>query len=75
MGIEESQQLEDGMVLSSLETDTIGEILNISMGSAATAISTMLDKQVVISTPTVEVRRFNSMDYADLEPAGLVSIY
>lgn len=74
MGIEESQQLEDGMVLSSLETDTIGEILNISMGSAATAISTMLDKQVVISTPTVEVRRFNSMDYAALEPAVLVKI-
>lgn len=61
-------------VLNSLEIDTIGEILNISMGSAATAISTMLDKQVVISTPTVELRTFNAVDYSTLEPAMLVKI-
>ena len=60
--------------MSSLEIDTIGEILNISMGSAATAISKMLDRQVVISTPTVEVRQFHSLDYAALEPAMLVKI-
>lgn len=74
MGEEQIQQLEEKNVLSSLEVDTIGEILNISMGSAATAVSTMLDKQVVISTPTVEVRKFSSMDYAALEPAMLVKI-
>jgi len=74
MGEERSQQLEEQNVLSSLETDTIGEVLNISMGSAATAISTMLDKQVMISTPTVEMRNFHSMDYAALEPAMLVKI-
>ncbi|MCI8652522.1 MAG: flagellar motor switch phosphatase FliY [Angelakisella sp.] len=61
-------------VLTSLEIDTIGEILNISMGSAATAVSTMLGKAVNISTPTVEVRSFSSMDYAALEPAVLVKI-
>lgn len=74
MGEERSQQLEEN-VLSSLEIDTIGEILNISMGSAATAISTMLDRQVVISTPTVEVKKFNAMDYAALEPAMSVKIH
>ncbi len=74
MGEERSGRLEDNNVLSSLEIDTIGEILNISMGSAATAISNMLDKQVVISTPTVEVRQFRAMDYAALEPAMLVKI-
>ena len=57
MGEERSQQLEGNITLSSLEIDTIGEILNISMGSAATAVSTLLDKAVNISTPTVEVRR------------------
>ena len=61
-------------VLNSLEIDTIGEILNISMGSAATAVSTLLGKAVNISTPTVEVRNFSSMDYAGLEPAVLVKI-
>ena len=44
------------------------------MGSAATAISTMLDRQVVISTPTVVMRKFNALDYAALEPAMLVKI-
>lgn len=74
MGEERIQQLEEQNLLSSLEIDTIGEILNISMGSAATAISTMLDKQVMISTPTVEVRHFHAMDYSALEPAMLVKI-
>ncbi len=74
MGEERSQQLEGNITLSSLEIDTIGEILNISMGSAATAVSTLLDKAVNISTPTVEVRRFSSLDYAALEPAVLVKI-
>ncbi len=61
-------------MLSSMELDTIGEILNISMGSAATAVSSMLDKQVVISTPTVLQKKFDSMEYTALEPAMLVSI-
>lgn len=61
-------------MLSSMELDTIGEILNISMGSAATAVSSMLDKQVVISTPSVLQKKFDSMEYTALEPAMLVSI-
>lgn len=73
MADERSQQTEE-QVLSGLEIDTIGEILNISMGSAATAVSTMLGKAVNISTPTVEMRQFSSMDYAALEPAVLVKI-
>ena len=74
MGEERNQQLEEQNLLSSLEIDTIGEVLNISMGSAATAVSTMLDKQVMISTPTVEIREFHAMDYSALEPALLVKI-
>lgn len=69
-----NQPVEGGGLLTSLEIDTIGEILNISMGSAATAVSTMLDKQVIISTPTVEQKKFHAMDYAALEPAMLVKI-
>ncbi len=74
MGEEQDQQLGGQEGMSSLEIDTIGEILNISMGSAATAISKLLDRQVVISTPTVEVRQFHSLDYAALEPAMMVKI-
>ena len=71
---ERTQQHTESITMNSLEIDTIGEILNISMGSAATAISTMLDRQVVISTPTVVMRKFNALDYAALEPAMLVKI-
>ncbi len=44
----------DESVLSDIEKDAIGELGNISMGSAATAISTLLGKRVEITTPTVE---------------------
>ena len=71
---ERIQQHTESMNMSSLEIDTIGEILNISMGSAATAISTMLDRQVMISTPTITMRKFNALDYVSLEPAMLVKI-
>jgi flagellar motor switch protein FliN/FliY len=41
-------------ILSEMEMDAIGELGNISMGSAATAISTLLGKRVEITTPSVE---------------------
>ncbi len=41
--------------LSSIEQDALGEIGNISFGSAATALSTLLNQKVEITTPTVSV--------------------
>ncbi len=72
--LKEQQGTDEEVLLSNEDTDVIGEILNISMGSAATAISTMLDQQVLISTPTVEVKKFSKLDYVALEPAMLVKI-
>lgn len=43
--------------LSSIEQDALGEIGNISFGSAATALSTLLNQKVEITTPTVSVVR------------------
>ena len=40
---------------SSYEIDAVGEILNISMGSAATAVSELLNAKVWITTPQVSV--------------------
>ncbi|MEG2125346.1 MAG: flagellar motor switch phosphatase FliY [Hydrogenoanaerobacterium sp.] len=60
--------------LSPMEIDAIGEVLNISMGSAATAVSTMLDKQVVITTPKVKVETLESIKTGTLEPAIIVKI-
>src|SRR5690242_15870468 len=46
-------QVED--FLSPLEQDALGEIGNITFGSAATALSTLLGKKVDITTPKVSV--------------------
>ena len=60
--------------LSPDDLDAIGEVLNISMGAAATAVSSMLDKRVLITTPNVELNTFDTIDYSKLEPAILVKI-
>ncbi len=41
--------------LSPIEMDALGEIGNISFGSASTALSTLLNQKVEITTPTVSV--------------------
>ncbi len=48
--------------LSVLEKDTIAEVGNISLGASATALSTILDKMVDITTPRLDV-----LDSADLQ--------
>lgn len=49
----ESPLIED--YLNTMETDTLGEIGNISFGSSATALSTLLNQKVDITTPTVSI--------------------
>jgi flagellar motor switch protein FliN/FliY len=61
-------------IFSSLEIDAIGEILNISLGSSATAVSNMVDRRVNITTPSVEVVSFEDFQIAQLEPAIGVEI-
>ncbi|MGP4040289.1 flagellar motor switch phosphatase FliY [Gracilibacillus sp. D59] len=41
--------------LSSIEEDALGEIGNISFGSSATTLSTLLNQKVEITTPTIQV--------------------
>ncbi|MBN3555231.1 flagellar motor switch phosphatase FliY [Fictibacillus nanhaiensis] len=50
-----SGETETEEYLSSIERDALGEIGNISFGSAATALSTLLNQKVDITTPTVTV--------------------
>jgi len=50
---DDSSQFSD--VLSDIEKDALGEIGNISMGSAATTLSVLLGHKVSITTPTVAV--------------------
>lgn len=45
----------DGSVLDEMKTDALGEIYNIAMGSAATAVTGMIDSTVSITAPVVTV--------------------
>lgn len=50
-----NDDIEPETLLSAMEQDAIGEIGNISFGSSATALSTLLSQKVEITTPTVTV--------------------
>ncbi|MDC3416385.1 flagellar motor switch phosphatase FliY [Aquibacillus salsiterrae] len=48
--------------LSSLEQDALGEIGNISFGSSATTLSTLLNQKVEITTPTTTIIKRSMLD-------------
>jgi len=48
-------ETEPSEILTDIEKDLLGEIGNISMGSASTALSTIINQQVNITTPVVTV--------------------
>ncbi len=52
---------EDESLLTPEERDALGEIGNISMGTAATTLYALVNKKVEITTPTVSI-----VDYSDL---------
>lgn len=61
-------------IFNSLEMDAIGEILNISLGASATAVSTMLDRRVDITVPTVMISSKEDFEFTYMEPAVAVEI-
>lgn len=65
---------DENIEFSSYEIDAVGEILNISMGSAATAVSELLNAKTWITTPQVKVVKVGELNYDNLEPAICVKI-
>lgn len=65
---------DENIEFSSYEIDAVGEILNISMGSAATAVSELLNAKTWITTPQVKVVKVGDLNYDNLEPAICVKI-
>ncbi|MBP0726230.1 flagellar motor switch phosphatase FliY [Bacillus sp. RG28] len=60
--------------LSSMETDTLGEIGNISIGSSATALSALLNQKVDITTPNITVIHRNTLEKEFQEPYVAVQV-
>src|SRR5699024_7219403 len=54
-GTKDTSQPKDSEILSPIEIDTLGEIGNISFGSSATTLSTLLGQKVDITTPEVSL--------------------
>ncbi|QWC24482.1 flagellar motor switch phosphatase FliY [Bacillus haikouensis] len=48
--------------ISTMEQDALGEVGNISFGSSATALSTLLNQKVEITTPQVSIVNKNSLE-------------
>ncbi len=64
----------DNNVFKPMEISAIGEIMNISLGSSATAVSNLLDHRVDITTPTVTIVDVKDFELGDIEPAVGVEI-
>ncbi len=61
-------------LFSPMEIDALGEMMNISLGSSATAVSNLLDHRVDITTPKVTVVPTSEFTIGNLEPAMGVEI-
>lgn len=57
------------IIFSDMERDVIGEVMNISLGSSATSLSTLLGKRVEITVPKVDVITAGEFSFEGLEPA------
>lgn len=57
-----------------IEKDALGEMMNISLGASATAMSTLLGSTVNITTPVVRVLTRDQFEFKKLEPAVGVEI-
>ena len=57
----DNNSAEDSFTLTESEKDAVGEISNISMGTAATTLSSLLSQKVNITTPKVEVATWDDL--------------
>ena len=65
---------DDGLSLSATEKDAVGEISNISMGTAATTLSSLLNQKVNITTPSVSVSDWDDISTMYDRPCVMMQI-
>ncbi len=61
-------------ILSEDKRDALGELQNMMMGSAATAVSNFMNAKVWITTPKVFVSKAGNIKFDDLDPSICVKI-
>ncbi len=70
----ENSESAESSIMPPEKIDAVGELENITMGSAATALSKLLDSKVLITTPQVTVQRASEVTLKDLAPSVCVKI-
>lgn len=66
----------EGVMLTEDEIDAIGEVSNISMGTAATTLFSLVNQKVLITTPRVEVTTWDKVAQAfDKSFVGIQIVY
>ncbi len=65
----------DAESLSDAEKDAIGEISNISMGTAATTLSSLVNQKVIITTPVVSYATWDDLADNYTRPCVFIQIY
>lgn len=71
---ENKPSTEEQLVLSDSEKDAVGEISNISMGTAATTLSSLLNQRVDITTPSVSVATWDELSVKYDRPCVMLQI-
>lgn len=61
--------------LSDVEKDAIGEVSNISMGTAATTLSSLVNQKVIITTPVVSYASWEELSNDYDRPCVFIQIY
>lgn len=59
--VDSSQIVNNDAVLTDVEKDAIGEVANISMGSSATTLYSLVSRKVNITTPQVELATWDNL--------------
>lgn len=70
----QTDSVAEGFSLSDYEKDAVGEISNISMGTAATTLSSLLNQKVNITTPRVEVATWDELSSKYDRPCVMLQI-
>ncbi len=63
-----------GIELSDIEKDAIGEIANISMGTSATTLFSLVNRKVNITTPVVSIANWNNFIEDQERPCVFIQI-
>lgn len=69
------EEIEEEELLTEVERDAIGEVANISMGSSATTLYSLVNKKVNITTPVVTLAKWENVISDYTRPCVFIQIH